>query len=82
MLAAAREIASGGLLRSLGDSSAGPVRPLDVLYGYSPSLAGNPLMSHRTGFTAETLAEALAGAGFDGSVREDPGCILRASARR
>jgi SAM-dependent methyltransferase len=47
------------------ESPAGPIAPLDMLYGHRPSLArGNLFMAHRTGFTAKTLANALLRAGF------------------
>jgi SAM-dependent methyltransferase len=47
-------------------SPAGPIAPLDILYGHRPQIAmGNVFMAHRTGFTARTLAQALANAGFD-----------------
>lgn len=46
-------------------SPAGPIAPLDMLYGHRPSLArGNLFMAHRTGFTATTLSRALLQAGF------------------
>jgi len=46
-------------------SAAGPIAPLDILYGFRPSLAaGNLFMAHRTGFTATTLARAIIAAGF------------------
>lgn len=46
-------------------SSAGPVAPIDMLYGFRPALSAGQLgMAHRTGFTARTLAGALSGAGF------------------
>jgi len=47
-------------------SPAGPIAPLDILYGHRPQIAmGNTFMAHRTGFTARTLAQVLANAGFD-----------------
>jgi ubiquinone/menaquinone biosynthesis C-methylase UbiE len=47
-------------------SPAGPIAPLDILYGHRPQIAmGNVFMAHRTGFTARTLAQALANAGFE-----------------
>ena len=47
-------------------SPAGPIAPLDILYGHRPQIAmGNVFMAHRTGFTARTLAQVLANAGFD-----------------
>ncbi|WP_418643853.1 class I SAM-dependent methyltransferase [Stutzerimonas kunmingensis] len=50
-------------------SPAGPITPLDMLFGHQASLArGNHYMAHRTGFTAERLGTKLAEAGF-GEVR-------------
>ncbi|HYE51118.1 MAG TPA: methyltransferase domain-containing protein [Azospirillaceae bacterium] len=50
-------------------SPAGPISPLDMMYGYRPALArGNLFMAHRTGFTARTLGQHLVQAGF-GEVR-------------
>ena len=49
-------------------SPAGPIAPLDILYGYRPSMAlGNLYMSHRCGFTEKVLVATLQSAGF-GSV--------------
>jgi SAM-dependent methyltransferase len=46
-------------------SPAGPVAPLDMLYGHGVAIAGgNGFMAHRTGFTARTLEAALLAAGF------------------
>jgi len=46
-------------------SPAGPIAPLDILYGHRASLAkGNLFMAHHTGFTAKTLGQALIRAGF------------------
>jgi SAM-dependent methyltransferase len=47
-------------------SPAGPIAPLDMLYGHGAAIAaGNHFMAHRTGFTARTLDAALRRAGFD-----------------
>ena len=47
-------------------SPAGPIAPLDILYGHRPQIAmGNVFMAHRTGFTARTLTQVLTTAGFD-----------------
>lgn len=49
-------------------SPAGPIAPLDILYGHRPPMArGNLYMSHRCGFTQKVLAGTLQAAGF-GSV--------------
>ena len=49
-------------------SPAGPITPVDILFGYRASMAsGNLYMAHHVGFTQKTLASALSEAGF-GSV--------------
>ena len=53
----------------LGDaaytSQAGPITPLDILYGHGAALAaGHLYMAHKTGFTLNTLTQALHAAGF------------------
>lgn len=46
-------------------SPAGPIAPLDMLFGHGAAIAaGNHFMAHRTGFTARTLEAALRNAGF------------------
>ena len=54
-------------------SPAGPICPIDILYGFRPSLEqGNHFMAHKTGFTAKTLLGHLGAAGFaDGKVWEE-----------
>lgn len=47
------------------DSPAGPIAPLDILYGYRPAMAqGNLYMAHRCGFTQKVLTGTLQAAGF------------------
>jgi SAM-dependent methyltransferase len=44
---------------------AGPVTPLDMLFGFRPSIArGNTFMAHRTGFTDLRIGRMLIEAGF------------------
>ena len=63
--AVCRYIADGKLEDVLYLSPAGPIRPIDVLYGHRASIGqGNTFMAHRTGFTAQTLGGKLARAGF------------------
>lgn len=63
--AVARYIANDQLTQPLYHSQAGPISPLDVLFGHQSSLAdGNHFMAHRTGFTATTLGQCLIDAGF------------------
>lgn len=46
-------------------SPAGPIAPIDTIYGHRASIAaGMPYMAHRTGFTLRTLTGALQRAGF------------------
>lgn len=46
-------------------SPAGPITPLDILYGHRPAMAqGNLYMAHRCGFTQKVLIGTLQGAGF------------------
>lgn len=46
-------------------SAAGPITPLDILYGHGAAIAaGNHYMAHKCGFTLKTLTEALHAAGF------------------
>ncbi len=44
---------------------AGPIAPLDILYGHRAAMArGNLYMAHRCGFTSRVLAATLGQAGF------------------
>jgi hypothetical protein len=46
-------------------SGAGPISPLDILYGHRPALSkGNHYMAHRCGFTKKVLMGVLKAAGF------------------
>lgn len=63
----AKRIALGRLEDPLYTSPAGPIAPLDVVYGHRPPIErGNDFMAHRTGFTAKTLKAKLVAAGFEG----------------
>ena len=47
-------------------SMAGPIAPIDMLYGFRPSMAnGNLYMSHRSGFTLRTLTGTFEHYGFE-----------------
>ncbi len=64
--AVARLVAEDRLDETLYDSTQGPIRPLDVVYGYGPALAaGNRFMAHRNGFTPNLLGRLLQEAGFE-----------------
>jgi len=82
---AAERIASGRLDEPLYDSDAGPIAPLDMVYGHGREIArGFEQMAHRTGYTARTLTQRLEAAGFaDVRVRRERGDLaLWAEARR
>lgn len=61
----AKLIVDGKLEDTLYNSSAGPVSPLDMLFGHNLSIQrGNSFMAHRTGFTVKRLGNLLIQAGF------------------
>ena len=46
-------------------SAAGPVTPLDMLFGFRPALrSGNLWMAHHTAFTSKSFHQALESSGF------------------
>jgi SAM-dependent methyltransferase len=58
-------VVSSGLGGVAYDSPAGPITPLDMIYGHTASLAaGNEYMAHKSGFSPILLKDLLAGAGF------------------
>lgn len=58
-------VAQDKLVEPAYTAPAGAVTPLDILYGYRPSLAqGNLYMAHRSGFTEKVLTATLKAAGF------------------
>jgi SAM-dependent methyltransferase len=53
------------LMEPLYMSPAGPIAPLDILYGHREAMErGNLYMAHKTGFTYRTLSNAFLEAGF------------------
>jgi SAM-dependent methyltransferase len=65
LLQVARLIVDGDPDRVVYNSPAGPITPLDILFGHRASVArGNAYMAHRTGFTPQRLAQRLVEAGF------------------
>ncbi len=59
-------VAADRLAEPAYQSPAGPIAPLDMLYGHGAAIAaGNGFMAHRTGFTARSLEAALVAARFD-----------------
>ncbi len=58
-------IAKGNLTEPIYTAPAGPVAPIDILYGFRPALArGDLYMAHKSGFTPASLKEVMTGAGF------------------
>ncbi len=72
--AVAQLVANGQLVEPAYVSPMGPVAPLDMLYGFRPSLAqGNVFMAHHTGFIGQSLSNALLEAGFAATLAQrDP----------
>jgi len=61
----ARLIAEDKLTDVAYTSSAGPIAPIDILYGYRPALAaGHLYMAHKCGFTQKALVGTLMANGF------------------
>jgi predicted SAM-dependent methyltransferase len=58
-------VAQDKLLDPAYTSPAGPIAPLDILYGLRSSMAqGNLYMAHRCGFTQKVLSATLQASGF------------------
>jgi ubiquinone/menaquinone biosynthesis C-methylase UbiE len=58
-------VANNKLLQPLYQSPAGPISPIDILYGHRKSIQqGNHYMAHKCGFTYTTLGSAFLDAGF------------------
>ena len=70
----AKHVAEGNLTDPIYESPAGPIAPIDVLFGHSGCIAlGNEFYAHKTGFTVRSLEDALITAGFvDVKVDCDP----------
>jgi len=63
--AVARLVVEGKLEETVYESPAGPVAPIDILFGFRPFIArGARAMAHRTGFTLRSLGRHLRDAGF------------------
>jgi len=61
-------VAQDKLMEAAYQSPAGPITPLDILYGHSNSIRdGNSYMAHRCGFTQRSISTVLKQSGF-GSV--------------
>lgn len=60
-----RLVSEDRLLEPAYTAPAGPITPLDILYGHRPPMAkGNLYMAHRCGFTEKVLVATLRACGF------------------
>lgn len=58
-------VADDKLTDTAYNSPAGPIAPLDILYGHRPPMErGNLFMAHRCGFTQKSLTATLQSCGF------------------
>jgi predicted SAM-dependent methyltransferase len=58
-------VAEDKLTEAAYTSPAGPIAPLDILFGHRPAMAkGNLYMAHRCGFTQKVLNGTLQSSGF------------------
>ncbi len=65
MLTVAELVVQGKLEEVIGISPAGPIAPIDMMYGFRPALKqGKYYMAHRMGFTQRTLTQHIVSAGF------------------
>jgi len=65
LMVIAKEIVEGRFIKALYESPAGPIAPIDMLFGHRSSIqAGNVHMAHRCAFTKELIAGLLRNCGF------------------
>lgn len=65
LISVCEAVVSDRLLETLYESPAGPIAPIDILYGHRDAVAnGKIYMAHKTGFTYSTLQNAFFAAGF------------------
>jgi predicted SAM-dependent methyltransferase len=65
LLCVCRLVADDKLTEAAYNSPAGPIAPIDILYGHRTSMAaGNLYMAHRCGFTEKVLRATLQACGF------------------
>jgi SAM-dependent methyltransferase len=65
LISVCRAVVNDRLMEPLYESLAGPIAPIDILYGHRDAVAkGKIHMAHKTGFTYSTLYDAFFKAGF------------------
>lgn len=57
-------VAHGRLFEPLYDAAAGPIAPIDIMYGLRKTLERQPHVAHRTAFTSKSIIDYLRAAGF------------------
>lgn len=61
---ACEHVCRGDGLKTIYQSPAGPITPLDMIFGYRAMTHDNPYMQHKTGFTETWLQSVLIDQGF------------------
>jgi SAM-dependent methyltransferase len=65
LISVCQAVVNDKLMETLYESPAGPIAPIDILYGHRDAVAkGKIYMAHKTGFTYSTLQNAFFKAGF------------------
>src|ERR1700683_1430484 len=65
LISVCQAVVNDRLMETLYESPAGPIAPIDILYGHRDYVArGHIYMAHKTGFTYSTLYKAFFQAGF------------------
>tara|TARA_B100000579_G_C22834894_1_gene858139 strand:+ start:851 stop:1447 length:597 start_codon:yes stop_codon:yes gene_type:complete len=66
LMVIAKEIIEGRFAKTLYESPAGPIAPIDMLFGHRSSVAaGNTHMAHRCAFTIDLLGGLIRNCGFN-----------------
>lgn len=66
-----------GLLETLYESPAGPVSPIDMLYGHRPQIERDGEgMAHKTGFTEKSMGQILSSLGINSMVTSCGGEVI------
>ena len=71
-------IIEGKILNTVYESEAGSIKPLDIMFGYSPMTYTNPYMTHKCAFTCHSLMQLLLQSGFYNVVGQRYGFDIRA----
>ena len=70
-------IVNGNLTEPIYESPAGPIAPIDIIYGHRRSLkAGRHYMAHKCGFTIKVLLGVLKNCGFNSGAGSTDGISI------